>query len=130
MSSENWSRSARKIRNCKLGYCRSETVTDQMRYRRANELGSALNELEQVKGALAANATESQNLVAKQHEYSRLLTESRQTVSTLSGERERLAAEIAELADEKNGMSIIATPNGLANFARTTRSQCPVGIHE
>jgi hypothetical protein len=76
-----------------------------MRYCRTNELGSALNELEQVKGALAANATESQNLVAKQHEYSRLLTEMRQTVSTLNGERERLAAQIAELSDEKNGMS-------------------------
>jgi cell division protein FtsB len=60
-------------------------------------------ELDKAKAASSANTEGLQSLAVKQHETAQLLSESRRAVSALTLERDQLAAEIAELSDEKKG---------------------------
>lgn len=70
---------------------------------RASELEAALQELNRVKAELRANAELLQGLNIKQQDTARLLSESQRTVAALTRQRDELAAEIAELSDEKKG---------------------------
>lgn len=70
---------------------------------RTSELEAAVHELNKVKAQLGENTEQLQSLFDKQQDMERLLSESQRTVSTLARQRDELAAEIAELSDEKKG---------------------------
>jgi hypothetical protein len=70
---------------------------------RTSELEAAVHELNKVKAQLRANAEQLQSLLDKQQDMESLLSESHRRVSTLTRERDELAAEVVGLSDEKKG---------------------------